>query len=57
MAAVDFVPAARGPRAAMAKDCASAAVVLTALAGFVAWCAILWRGTGHPCTAAPEGPR
>jgi len=28
LAAVDFVPAARGPRAAMAKDCASAAVVL-----------------------------
>jgi len=41
-AAVDFVSTARDPRAAMAKDCASAAVALTALAGFVAWCAILW---------------
>jgi diacylglycerol kinase (ATP) len=41
-AAVDFVSTARDPRAAMAKDCASAAVSLTALAGFVAWCAILW---------------
>ena len=41
-AAVDFVSTARDPRAAMSKDCASAAVALTALAGFVAWCAILW---------------
>ncbi len=41
-AAVDFVSTARDPRAAMAKECASAAVALTALAGFVAWCAILW---------------
>jgi diacylglycerol kinase (ATP) len=41
-AAVDFVSPARDPRAAMAKECASAAVALTALAGFVAWCAILW---------------
>lgn len=41
-AAVDFVSTARDPRAAMARDCASAAVALTALAGFVAWCAILW---------------
>jgi len=41
-AAVDFVSTARDPRAAMARDCASAAVSLTALAGFVAWCAILW---------------
>lgn len=41
-AAVDFVSMARDPRAAMAKDCASAAVALTALAGAVAWCAILW---------------
>ena len=41
-AAVDFVSTARDPRAAMAKDCASAAVALTALAGAVAWCAILW---------------
>ena len=41
-AAVDFVSTARDPRAAIAKDCASAAVALTALAGFVAWCAILW---------------
>ena len=41
-AAVDFVSTARDPRAAMAKDCASAAVALTALAGCVAWCAILW---------------
>jgi len=40
-AAVDFVSTARDPRAAMAKDCASAAVALTAFAGFVAWCAIL----------------
>ena len=41
-AAVDFVSPARDPRAAMIRDCASAAVALTALAGFVAWCAILW---------------
>jgi len=41
-AAVDFVSTAHDPRAAMAKECASAAVSLTALAGFVAWCAILW---------------
>jgi diacylglycerol kinase (ATP) len=41
-AAVDFVSTARDPRAAMTRDCASAAVALTALAGFVAWCAILW---------------
>jgi diacylglycerol kinase (ATP) len=41
-ATVDFVSTARDPRAAMAKECASAAVALTALAGFVAWCAILW---------------
>ena len=41
-AAVDFVSTARDPRAAIAKDCASAAVALTALAGFVAWCAISW---------------
>ena len=41
-AAVDFVSTARDPRAAMAKDCASAAVALTAFAGAVAWCAILW---------------
>jgi len=41
-AAVDFVSPARDPRAAMTRDCASAAVALTALAGFVAWCAILW---------------
>ena len=41
-AAVDFVSTARDPRAAMARDCASAPVALTALAGFVAWCAILW---------------
>ena len=41
-AAVDFVSTARDPRAAMAKECVSAAVALTALAGFVAWCAILW---------------
>ena len=41
-AAVDFISMARDPRAAMAKDCASAAVALTALAGCVAWCAILW---------------
>lgn len=41
-AAVDFVSTAHDPRAAMARDCASAAVSLTALAGFVAWCAILW---------------
>jgi diacylglycerol kinase (ATP) len=41
-ATVDFVPTARDPRAAMARDCASAAVALTALAGFVAWYAILW---------------
>lgn len=40
-AAVDFVSTARDPRAAMAKDCASAAVALTAFAGFVAWRAIL----------------
>jgi diacylglycerol kinase (ATP) len=41
-AAVDFVSPAREPCAAMIRDCASAAVALTALAGFVAWCAILW---------------
>ena len=41
-AAVDFVSPARDPCAAMIRDCASAAVALTALAGFVAWCAILW---------------
>ena len=43
-AAVDFVSAARDPRAAMARDCARAAVALTALAGFFVWCAILWWG-------------
>ena len=41
-AAVEFVSTARDPRAAMARDCAGAAVALTALTGFVAWCAILW---------------
>jgi diacylglycerol kinase (ATP) len=55
-AAVEFVSTARDPRAAMARDCASAAVALTALAGFFAWCAILWGGTGWPCAGAPEGP-
>ena len=45
-AAVDFVSTARDPRAAMARDCARAAAALTALAGFFAWCAILWGGNG-----------
>jgi diacylglycerol kinase (ATP) len=39
---VDYISTARDPRAAMAKDCASAAVALTALAGTVAWIAVLW---------------
>jgi len=40
-AAVDFVSTAQDPRAAMARNSVSATVSLTALARFVAWCAIL----------------
>ncbi len=40
-AVVDLVSPERHPAAKKAKDCASAAVFLTALAGFVAWLVIL----------------
>lgn len=39
--AVDYVSRAEDPRAKKAKDCGSAAVALTALAGGVAWVVIL----------------
>lgn len=38
---VDFISADRHPRAKKAKDCGSAAVALTAIAGGVAWVVIL----------------
>ena len=38
---VDYLSTARDPRAKKAKDCGSAAVALTALAGGVAWVVVL----------------
>lgn len=38
---VDYISTERDPRAKRAKDCGSAAVALTALAGGVAWVVIL----------------
>lgn len=38
---VDYISTERDPRAKRAKDCGSAAVALTALAGGVAWAVIL----------------
>lgn len=40
--AIDYISTAQDPRAARAKDCASAAVAITAIAGGVAWLAVLW---------------
>jgi len=40
---VNLVSPAQHPLAAKAKDCASAAVALTALAAGTAWTVILWR--------------
>lgn len=40
---VDHILPQPHPMAAKAKDCASAAVALAALAGGVAWCVALWR--------------
>ena len=39
--AIDYISKADDPRAKKAKDCGSAAVALTALAGGVAWVVIL----------------
>lgn len=39
--AIDFISTAQDPRAKKAKDCGSAAVAVTALAGGVAWVVIL----------------
>lgn len=39
---VDYISRDHDPRAKRAKDCGSAAVALTALAGGVAWVVILW---------------
>ncbi len=39
--AVDYISPERDPRAKKIKDCASAAVALTALAGGVAWVVVL----------------
>lgn len=39
--AIDYISTAQDPRAKKAKDCGSAAVALTALAGGVAWLVIL----------------
>ena len=45
--AVDYISDAQHPKAAMAKDCGSAGVALTAIAAALAWGVILWRlGTG-----------
>jgi diacylglycerol kinase (ATP) len=38
---VDYISTARDPRAAKAKDCGSAMVAVTALAGGVAWVVVL----------------
>ncbi len=38
---VDYISKAQDPRAKRAKDCASAAVALTAIAGGVAWLVVL----------------
>jgi diacylglycerol kinase (ATP) len=40
-ATVDYISTARDPRAALAKDCGSAAVAVTALAAGAAWVAVL----------------
>lgn len=39
--AIDYISKSEDPRAKKAKDCGSAAVALTALAGGVAWVVIL----------------
>ncbi len=39
--AIDYISAERDPRAKKAKDCGSAAVALTAIAGGVAWVVVL----------------
>ncbi len=41
-ATVDYISPAQDPRARKAKDCGSAAVALTAVAGAVAWMFVLW---------------
>ncbi len=41
--AINYISEARHPRAAMAKDCGSAGVALTAIAAAVAWICLLWR--------------
>lgn len=41
--AVDYISTDRHPLARQAKDTASAAVALTAIAGSMAWVVILWR--------------
>jgi diacylglycerol kinase (ATP) len=40
--AIDYISPARHPKAAMAKDCGSAGVALTAIAAGVAWISLLW---------------
>ncbi|GAB4262412.1 MAG: hypothetical protein Kow0013_08000 [Pararhodobacter sp.] len=40
---VDYISTEQHPMAAKAKDCGSAGVALTALAGGVAWVVVLWR--------------
>ncbi len=39
---IDYISTEQDPRAGMAKDCGSAAVALTAMAGGLAWIAVLW---------------
>lgn len=46
-ATIDYISDARHPRAAMAKDCGSAGVALTAIAAGVAWLCLLWRLYAH----------
>ncbi|WP_209427325.1 diacylglycerol kinase [Pararhodobacter sp. SW119] len=41
--AINYISTARHPLAAMAKDCGSAGVALTAIAAGVAWIVVLWR--------------
>lgn len=45
---IDYISTERHPMAERAKDAASAAVALTAIAGGVGWVVILWRLWGGP---------
>ena len=46
--AIDYISREDHPMAKKAKDCGSAAVALTALAGGVAWVVVLWVSTKKP---------